>query len=547
MIDDMDNRHLFCIFLILCLIFIVPSVAEKSKGLFSGQILSIELDQLTADIPDIPGFLERNEDVVADNPQNISAWINIGKSKLREGDWSSAQEAYSRAIDLDEENPDGWEGYLYSIASEGDTDLLIQKSRLILENEAVRSIGNRWLGYAYFVSGNYNLALEYFLISAAQDPDNDATWSNLAAVRVFLGQHERALEDSRKAVNLNPENALALNNMAAALVFLGRYEEGLAAAEDSLEYAPDYDMAWNNKGFALINLGRFEEGFEACDIATRLNPENSLAWNNKAMALIYLDRYEEAFAASDRATILDPDDALAWNNKGVALYFLGESEKAVNSYEISLSINGEDDMTWSNLGAALSDLKREKEATTAYEKALTINPDNAGARQYLEVLQNRTEDEISLSGFQKPDYLDWISEQIGGVYTISHPPGWYLRESGTYDDNTTVLLHDDYPEEFIVAAVIENPIGQQYQEKLLSTMMDHFFESSGYSKIPGSTEFSDSLMSTMGLMDKEMIVVVMIASTDDAYMNVVGYYPNISRAEEAKPLLRKITGSIELL
>lgn len=547
MIDDMDNRYLLSVFLILSLLFVTPCIAEKSKGLFSGQILSIELDHLIADIPDTPGFLEGNEDVVADNPQNISAWINIGKSKLREGDWASAQEAYSRAIALDEANSDGWEGYLYSIASEGDVDLLIQKSSLILENEAVNSIGNRWLGYAYFISGNYPLALEYFLISASQDPSNDATWSNLAAVRVFLGQHERALEDSQKAVNLNPENALALNNMAAALVFLGRFEEGLAAAEDSLQYAPEYDMAWNNKGFALINLGRIEEGFEACDTATRLNPENSLAWNNKAMALIYLERYEEAYAAADRATILDPDDALAWNNKGAALYFLGELEKAVHSYEISLSIKGEDDMTWSNLGAAYVDLKREKEAAAAYQKALSINPDNTGARQNLELLQNSTEDAISLLDLQKPDESDWISEDISSIYTISHPPGWYLRDSDSYDENTTVLLSDDYPEEFIIAAVIENPIGQQYQEKLLTTMMDHFFESSGYSKIPGTTEISDTLISTMGLMDKEMVVLVMIASTDDAYMNVVGYYPTITRAEKGKPLLEKIIGSIELL
>ena len=66
-------RFTLFLILILCIVglCISPIEAGKSKGLFSGDILNIELEAFIADIPDTPGFLEEKEEAVKENPMDI--------------------------------------------------------------------------------------------------------------------------------------------------------------------------------------------------------------------------------------------------------------------------------------------------------------------------------------------------------------------------------------------------------------------------------------------------------------------------------------------
>jgi outer membrane protein assembly factor BamB len=237
----------FCIFL-LC---ISPVCADKSKGLFSGDILQADLDSFTSNVSDAPGYITDQQSAVDTNPQDTQAWIDIGKSQLKIGNWKPAEETFSRVIALDPKSTDGWEGNLLAIRGGGNFDQL-----LVASEQATKEIPNYASVWKY-----YGIALS------------------------SLGRSEEALLAFDKALVVDPKYYTALYNKGIALDSLKRYNESVKAYEEVLVLNPKYTKAWNNKGVALNYIGRYDEAITAFDTALELDPEYKKARENKDIAV----------------------------------------------------------------------------------------------------------------------------------------------------------------------------------------------------------------------------------------------------------------------
>jgi len=234
------------LFLIILLLCIAPISAEKNKGLFSGDILQADLDAFTANTSDTPSYADEGASEQT-NIQDISEWVEIGKTNLRSGNWASAEEAFDKVIQLDPMYNDGWEGYLLAIRGGGDFDKLLSASE-----EA-----------------------------AEKNPEYSSAWKYKGIALSGLDRSEEALAAFDKVLEIDPSYYQAWYYKGIAYENLKKYEEALNAYEEVLKANPEYSKAWNNKGVTLNFLGRYDEAIIAFDEAIAIDPTYKTASNNK--------------------------------------------------------------------------------------------------------------------------------------------------------------------------------------------------------------------------------------------------------------------------
>ncbi len=76
------------------------------------------------------------------------------------------------------------------------------------------------------------------------------------------GEHEKALEAFREAVDLKPDFARGYQRIGTALGQRGRHKKALQAFQEAARLEPDSARNHHDIGFALTSLGRYEEAVE---------------------------------------------------------------------------------------------------------------------------------------------------------------------------------------------------------------------------------------------------------------------------------------------
>lgn len=423
-------KPLIPILIVLLLCITTPITAEKSKGLFSGDIFQADLDLFTADVPEIPSFTTEDGAVQA-GTQSIGEWIEIGKTQLQNGNWAAAAEAFSQVTEQDPTNDIGWEGYLLSIRGSGDFYKLLTVSEEAAEkNPGYGSIW-KYKGIAYNGIDQPDEALSAFDKALEVDPSYYMAQYYKGLALVSLKRYTEAVSSFEQVVQADSGYAKAWNNMGVALNFLGKYDEAIKAFDMAYELDPSFNQALVNKEIAVEEQKRGNLGLgDIFDDALSLNPsrpavtvvptevptpvvtaqpiyspvptpevtpmptdspvpvltaqaydqvinedlDDATIWYNKGNDFKELGRYEEAIKAYNQALIINPDDAIAWNSKGYSLNELGRYEEAIQALEKALEIDPEFASPWNNMGYALNELGKYEEAIKAYEKALNINP-----------------------------------------------------------------------------------------------------------------------------------------------------------------------------
>ena len=119
-------------------------------------------------------------------------------------------------------------------------------------------------------------AAEAWLARAVElEPDDAATWFNLAYARDKGGMDDAAIEAFRRATELNPNN----------------------------------DRAWYGLGMLHARHGRHREAAAALTEAGRLQPMNGLAWYALGMAWHHCNEPDKVTAAIEHALAHDPQTA----------------------------------------------------------------------------------------------------------------------------------------------------------------------------------------------------------------------------------------------
>ncbi len=139
------------------------------------------------------------------------------------------------------------------------------------------------------------------------DDRNSYAYLGLGACENWLGRHDQAIANTRRAIELNPSDADAHAYFANVLVFAGRAEKALDELETAMRLNPHYpEWYLQFLGRAYFVQRRYEEAEAAFERVVTINPGWPWAHLILAATRAALGKTEEANAAVAEAQKISP-------------------------------------------------------------------------------------------------------------------------------------------------------------------------------------------------------------------------------------------------
>jgi Flp pilus assembly protein TadD len=158
------------------------------------------------------------------NPTNAFGHYMLGLSAWKSGDHAGAEEALTRAVDLNGET----------------VKIRTNLGRVLLER------------------GRPGDALPHLEKAVELEPTSHEVWRVLGNVYAQSGRSVDAIDAYRQALMLNDHDSWTMNNYGLALIQLGRYEDALLPLARAVELVPLSATFQNNLGVALERIGELE-------------------------------------------------------------------------------------------------------------------------------------------------------------------------------------------------------------------------------------------------------------------------------------------------
>jgi tetratricopeptide (TPR) repeat protein len=186
------------------------------------------------------------------------------------------------------------------------------------------------------------------------------------------GQHDKALAEFRKLVEIEPDDTAALNNLGSALSETGQFDQAVAQFRKVLSIDPDNYKAYSNLGVALGRIGKFEEAAAQFEQALSISPDDARTHSAFGAVLFNSGRADAAMPHLEKALDLNPGDTDARNNLGGILARSGRFDEAIPHFRKALEIEPASMELNFNLGRALAAAGKVSEGIPYVEKAVQL-------------------------------------------------------------------------------------------------------------------------------------------------------------------------------
>ena len=189
-----------------------------------------------------------------------------------------------------------------------------------------------WFTKAYNAAINkeYDKSISFSLRAIELSPEAD-TYYNLGNTYGNLGQHNKAIKNYQKAIELNPEiTPLAYFNMGTSYALLGENDKAIKNYQKTIELNPKYALAYHNLGYIYDDLGQYDKAKKNYEKSIKLDPEYAAAYYNMGLSYVNKGQYDKAIEYFKKTLKLKPNDADAYYNMGLSYNDLGQYDKAID-------------------------------------------------------------------------------------------------------------------------------------------------------------------------------------------------------------------------
>jgi serine/threonine-protein kinase len=268
--------------------------------------------------------------------------------------------------------------------------------------------------------------------AAELDNGGASTYVALGQVHELTGNHDLAIEEYQRAVNLDPRDSEAIAGMANAYKNAGRNADAEAAYIKAAALRPNDWKGYNDLGIFYESIGRPRDAIVQLNHALQLTPDNSWPYTNLAMAYMDLDDPKmlgEAENALKKSITISPTFG-AYGNLGFLYAEQHRFRESVAASQAALKLNDQSYDVWANLAVAYEWLKDHERARSARRKAihllelaLKLNPQNAEGQATLAALyakegfRDKALDGIHISLALSPNN-QYVLAQIADAYEL---------------------------------------------------------------------------------------------------------------------------------
>ncbi len=280
---------------------------------------------------------------------NSRGWTDLGIGLIerydQKGNTDKALEAFTKAIELDQENARAWAGlsetYLYQDRDSPDPQWVARArtaaGKAVALDEFLAA-GHVALGATLLRGGRARDARKALERAAELDAGNANARRILGLVSRSLREDARAEQLFRQAVELNPRDWRNPNELAVFLNRAGRYSEALRILENQNSLTPSNAVILQNLGTVYHGLGRDDEAAAATQRSMEITPTRS-GYSNLGTLLFFMGRYESAVDAFEKALKFDANSFRIWGNLGDAYRWTpGKRPQAAAAYQRAVQL-----------------------------------------------------------------------------------------------------------------------------------------------------------------------------------------------------------------
>jgi tetratricopeptide (TPR) repeat protein/peroxiredoxin len=242
-------------------------------------------------------------------------------------------------------------------------------------------------GVAMFQHGYLDQAAESFQQVIAAKPDDPEGYYNLGTLNLRRNDFQQARYYLQQTLKLRPNYPEAWNNLGMIAAQEGHAEEAVQNFQQSLLLRPGYATALLNLGNVYRRQKSFVQAQDFLDQALAIQPDDPEI--NYSLGMLYAQQgqMQQSSEYLQRAVDLRPDYPEALNNLGVLFVRGQDYAKAEEQFKTCIRVAPNFDQSYLNLARLYALQNSKAQAREVLQELLHLQPQNAVAKQALEVLQ----------------------------------------------------------------------------------------------------------------------------------------------------------------
>lgn len=269
-------------------VFILATMTGLASGCLPGQGLreaDSELNQIRAHQAtqamgsgDYQQAVVIFSEILAQDPDNVPAWIGTGDAYSELGDWNRAEPAFAQAAELEPQSYDAQFGHgvsLQMLERLVDAVAAYHRALVIDPYSAPACTG---IATTYLQMGEAQHAVPFAERAVELDGADGSTWVNLGAALEQSGRDTEALEAYLAASERLDASPELMHNLLHAYARAGRHREVVGTARSILAMGPSA-QAGERMGWAYFRLAEYDKSADAYRGAVDTDPAMWRAWN----------------------------------------------------------------------------------------------------------------------------------------------------------------------------------------------------------------------------------------------------------------------------
>ncbi|HBG74670.1 MAG: hypothetical protein A2X25_11605 [Chloroflexi bacterium GWB2_49_20] len=238
-----------------------------------------------------------------------------GQSLASIGEWDLSQEAFLKAIRLENNFPEAWAWLGEAYQHTGKDGYPALQTALTLDQNSVMSLA--LTGLYYRRQNQIELAWSAYFRAASLDPYNPAWLQALGDLSAQKGDLVNALDYYQNAVNFSPQDPISWRALA---LFCVQYDVnianlGMEAALQGLKLDPENWQSQDIMGQVLMAIGDLASAELYFDKAIKIAPDQAEPNLHAGYLLLLKEQRDEAYDKLVTAYHLDPDGSVGWQAK----------------------------------------------------------------------------------------------------------------------------------------------------------------------------------------------------------------------------------------
>jgi tetratricopeptide (TPR) repeat protein len=218
--------------------------------------------------------------ILRTDPDDISVLLKLADSYVKSNDDRKALTTYLKVIDIDASNFKALNslGGIYRRIGEYDNSIKVLQTALKSGGD-INAI-NYNMGHTYKMMGKYDEAYDCFINVIDENPNDVLAYNHLGSINALRGDHEKALVDYRRGLQIDPNHPILHYNIARSFQALNCFDDAKKSFEAALRSRPGWVDAMDAYSELLLSMNNEKDSKAVLKQAVMLNPTNTRVRNS---------------------------------------------------------------------------------------------------------------------------------------------------------------------------------------------------------------------------------------------------------------------------